>query len=109
MPSLRPCPGCGTHIRLDVCVCPFCGGRSCASDPRSSTRAAALLSLALVACGPIGGQTKYGVPDTGFEDHDGDGWGAAVDCDDDDAAIHPEAVETPGDGVDSNCNQDDDT
>ena len=52
----------------------------------------------------------YGVPDTGDVDADGDGYTVADgDCDDTNADIHPGATETPGDGVDSNCNGDDDT
>ena len=62
-------------------------------------------------------------------DNDGDGFGESTvvewvcpgeavqenwvedgtDCNDEDANIHPEAEETAGDGVDSNCNDDDDT
>ncbi len=41
-------------------------------------------------------------------DFDKDGYGVSVDCNDKDAAIHPNAVETPDDKVDSNCNGDDD-
>ncbi len=39
--------------------------------------------------------------DTGT-DSDGDGFGAAVDCDDENSAVHPEADEVC-DGVDNNC------
>jgi hypothetical protein len=71
----------------------------------------ALLGLGLSACS--GGNRDvvalYGVPDTGFVDEDGDGWRAADDCDDTDDTINPDAEETAGDGVDSNCNDDDDT
>ena len=50
-------------------------------------------------------------------DADGDGYGSATpnsgvtagtDCNDADATIHPAATETAGDGIDSNCNSDDD-
>ena len=53
----------------------------------------------------------YGVPDTGmYSDNDGDGYSEADgDCDDSDASVHPGAQETPGDGVDSNCDGSDDT
>ena len=53
-----------------------------------------------------------------MSDADGDGYGASTtnnpnvtagtDCNDADANIHPEANETPGDQVDSNCNGNDD-
>ena len=51
-----------------------------------------------------------------LNDDDGDGYGdindgphlAGTDCDDDNASIHPAATELEGDGVDSNCNAEDD-
>jgi hypothetical protein len=53
---------------------------------------------------------EYGVPDTGYlEDLDGDGFTRDEDCDDTDATVYPGAPETPGDGVDSNCDGNDDT
>ena len=53
----------------------------------------------------------YGVPeDTASWDYDGDGFSVADgDCDDSNPDIHPEAREIAGDGVDSNCNGEDDT
>ena len=89
--------------------------------------AAALLGLVTTGCGDkesdTGAETTdtedtsystaalYGSPNTGYyDDMDEDGWSAADgDCDDSDASIHPEAKEIPGDGIDSNCNNDDDT
>jgi hypothetical protein len=37
------------------------------------------------------------------DDADGDGYHAALDCDDDDVSIHPGADEVPYDGVDQDC------
>ena len=37
------------------------------------------------------------------EDADGDGWAGALDCDDDDPAINPDATEVCGSGADENC------
>ena len=82
-----------------------------------------LLGLSLTACG----DTKDTASDTGSDtaieaepemaalygveevDNDGDGFFGEDDCDDDDPNINPDAEETPGDGIDSNCNNDDDT
>ena len=52
-------------------------------------------------------ETLYGVVTT---DEDGDGWTPDMgDCDDNNPDIHPDATETPNDGIDSNCNGDDNT
>ena len=49
----------------------------------------------------------YGVPMT---DNDGDGYFAEIDdCNDEDPEINPGETEVPGDGIDSNCNGEDDT
>jgi hypothetical protein len=115
---MKTCTHCGTHVRTSACTCPHCGERAACS--RARTPAVALLGLALAACGGDGADTAdtaveddpvmqpdYGVPDT---DEDGDGYGVdSGDCDDADADVHPGATETPGDGVDSNCDGSDDT
>ena len=44
-------------------------------------------------------------PEPSTVDHDGDGYAADVDCDDEDRWVHPDSHEreVPGDGVDVNC------
>ncbi|MCB9796748.1 MAG: putative metal-binding motif-containing protein [Alphaproteobacteria bacterium] len=69
-------------------------------------RALPLTLLALIACRnkdlPLDSEVVGG-DDTGtFVDADGDGFGAAEDCDDSDAGINPDSVELC-DGLDNNC------
>jgi hypothetical protein len=84
------------------------------------TAAAALLGLTLgaaVGCQDLYGlpdkqpepQPEYGVADTSMADSDDDGWRDDEDCAPDDPTVHPEAEETPDDGVDSDCDGQDDT
>lgn len=44
-----------------------------------------------------------GIPDCATVDLDGDGYDAAIDCDDQTPAINPGAVEIPDDGIDQDC------
>lgn len=101
---LRVCGSCGA---LGHRKCPSCGATLETGSRRAA--AAAVLLLGLGACNGGGQDTAialYGVPVT---DDDQDGYPVDVDCDDNDADVHPDAVETPGDGVDSNCDGEDDT
>lgn len=89
--------------------CPHCEGRSA-----HALRGAALAALlgVVAGCEVVEPDVRalYGaeIIDTADNvDADGDGYPASVDCDDDDPAIHPDAEETPEDGVDSNCNDSD--
>jgi hypothetical protein len=105
------CSSCGTHHRPRT-VCPHCADESApAVASRAPAVVAAVLAMGLVACN--GGddsapepQALYGVVVT---DEDDDGYDAGADCDDADPAVHPGATETAGDGVDSNCDGNDDT
>ncbi len=77
------------------------------------------LIIAILLCAPLGCRSKdtgtqdtetivvetADTQDTGGPDLDGDGYGTAVDCDDDDAAINPGQEEVPYDGVDNDCDE----
>ncbi len=114
---MKTCSTCGTHVRTADCTCPHCG-TTAACRVAAPTRATMLLALALAGCAgddrsdsasaPGDMQALYGDVPT-YVDTDGDGYDETVDCDDGDAAIHPEAADTAGDGVDSNCDGNDDT
>jgi hypothetical protein len=60
---------------------------------------AALSAVLLMACY---GPAPDGWKDSGL-DSDGDGFTADVDCNDEDAAIHPDATEVCDDKIDNDC------
>ena len=106
------CERCTALIPEGLHGCPSCG--AAASPSGTEIRSAALLLLGLTALGGCDDKAValYGaeVTDTGLIDGDGDGYSPYDgDCDDNNPDIHPEAVETPGDDVDSNCDGEDDT
>lgn len=114
---LTSCAECACFVRADATTCPHCGASMRSTGSLSTTAAALMVGLAATGCisGGPGGDgdavALYGVADTSaFVDEDSDGFSVADgDCDDADDTIHPDAEETAGDGIDSNCNDDDDS
>ncbi|MCB9760827.1 MAG: hypothetical protein H6739_13400 [Alphaproteobacteria bacterium] len=108
--SCTLCPACDCHVHRGDSTCPHCGA---ALQPSPGLRVPRTAGAVLMGLGLLAGTScvtaKYGIPDTSYVDEDGDGYTLSEDCDDDNADIHPDATETPGDGTDSNCDGDDDT
>lgn len=107
---MRSCASCGAFVRTQApCTCPDCGATLCEKKLRSP--AVLLMGLVAGCADPFTAEPPYGLPDSSDSamDRDGDSYSSRVDCDDDNAEIHPDAPEKTGDGVDSNCNGSDDT
>ena len=106
--ALTPCPRCGSYARAGR-PCPFCGAES---GVARSLRLPAAALLMLNGCFlKSEEQALYGAPitvDDSAEDGDGDGFSPARgDCNDDDASVFPGADDPVGDGLDTDCDNED--
>lgn len=95
---MNVCNKCGELSRGTTCS--HCGGRLWRVVV--PTTLAAIGIVAMTGC--VKSVAVYGAPAI---DEDGDGYYDGEDCDDQDADIYPGAPETPGDGVDSDCDGED--
>ena len=102
------CSRCNQH-HLHNQICNICNQQSNPRITPSKGFLPILLGLTIGACQEPDEEVKalYGIEETG--DYDGDGWMEGEDCNDNDPTIHPAAEEIIDDGIDSNCNDDDNT
>ncbi len=104
--TLSACTRCSAPVKAHT-ACPSCGHTASKRGSVAVPMAAALL-LGLVACEGNPTETAVALYGVAITDNDGDGYSEDVDCDDNDATRHPDAVETAGDGIDSDCDGADD-
>lgn len=102
---MQPCPSCARHLREGELSCPFCGVNLRSPGARLfNVVASGVTMVVLAACyGPPPGGKDTMLDSNPITDADGDGATSDVDCDDNNAAINPSAVEVCDDTLDNDC------
>ncbi len=111
---LWTCPSCGELVRTRDAICPFCDRAGLCPAPRLANVLVLVVAVAAMGGCAMGKSASsdgfVGMDTESTADNDGDGFSPADgDCDDVDDSRSPDAAEATGDGVDSNCDGEDDT
>lgn len=98
------CTSCNRHHREEEDACPFCARSSRITKVRNLA-GGLVTSIVLAACygGPGLEPTPTNTDTATPVDNDSDGFMSDVDCNDEDAAINPDADEVCDDQVDNDC------
>ena len=108
---LDACDRCGGFLPARSNTCPNCSATHGLLRALAGTTAGAALAIVLAACYGAAYEEDFfadGGADAGTcldpaLDLDGDGFCGELDCDEEDPRTHAFAVDSPGDGLDQNC------
>jgi hypothetical protein len=95
--SLRTCPRCDGFVPARAARCPHCPGGGLLRV------LAGTFAMTLMACYGVSPRYMHAQGPNDCVDGDGDGVCAPTDCNDADKTVFPNAADSDGDGVDSNC------
>lgn len=98
------CESCGRHHKVNDTTCPFCAKRSSPAWRAVQLAAGVVTTAVLTACYGTSGFNDTGDTNT-LTDADGDGVEAPEDCDDDNAAVNPSAIEICDNEIDDDCDE----
>lgn len=103
---MNRCSSCQRHLREVESTCPFCGATLRSLPERLLQGVAASVTMVvLAACYGPPVSDKLDTFDSGV-DADLDGFFGTDDCDDNNSAVNPAAVEVCDDTIDNDCDGD---